>query len=99
MTIPQRLADALVADGFDSEQSPEGIVRFMKGDAKVDLLAPDGLGADPVETGQGRVVQAPGATQAVKRAERSSRSQQLRPRSCPPHVSTSRSTSGISPPC
>ena len=65
----RRVADALVADGFDSEQSPEGIVRFMKGDAKIDLLAPDGLGADPVETGKGRVVQAPGATQAVERAE------------------------------
>lgn len=62
------VADALVADGFGSEQSPEGIVRFIKGDAKIDLLAPDGLGAEPVETGKGRVVQAPGATQAVKRA-------------------------------
>jgi len=62
------VADALVADGFGSEQSPEGIVRFTKGDAKIDLLAPDGLGAEPVETGKGRVVQAPGATQAVKRA-------------------------------
>ncbi|MEP6296550.1 MAG: hypothetical protein ABJ382_04435, partial [Ilumatobacter sp.] len=62
------VADALVADGFGSEQSPEGIVRFTKGDAKIDLLAPDGLGAGPVETGKGRVVQAPGATQAVKRA-------------------------------
>jgi len=41
----------------------------MKGDAKIDLLAPDGLGADPVETGKGRVVQAPGATQAVERGE------------------------------
>lgn len=65
----REVADALVADGFDSEQSPEGIVRFMKGDAKIDLLAPDGLGADPVETGKGRVVQAPGATQAIERAE------------------------------
>lgn len=62
------VADALVADGFGSEQSPEGIVRFTKADAKIDLLAPDGLGAEPVETGKGRVVQAPGATQAVKRA-------------------------------
>ncbi len=65
----RHVADALVADGFDSEQSPEGIVRFMKVDAKIDLLAPDGLGANPVETGKGRVVQAPGATQAVERAE------------------------------
>lgn len=65
----RHVADALVADGFDSEQSPEGIVRFIRGDAKIDLLAPDGLGADPVETGKGRVVQAPGATQAVERAE------------------------------
>jgi hypothetical protein len=52
----RHVADALVADGFDSEQSPEGIVRFIKGDARIDLLAPDGLGADPVETGKGRVV-------------------------------------------
>jgi hypothetical protein len=65
----RHVAGALVADGFDSEQSPEGVVRFVKGDAKIDLLAPDGLGADPVETGKGRVVQAPGATQAVERAE------------------------------
>lgn len=65
----RHVANALVADGFDTEQSPEGIVRFVKGDAKIDLLAPDGLGADPVETGKGRVVQAPGATQAVERAE------------------------------
>ncbi|MGA9277321.1 hypothetical protein [Ilumatobacter sp.] len=68
------VADALVADDFGFGQSPEGIVRFTKGDAKIDLLAPDGLGSDglgpePVEIGQGRVVQAPGATQAVKRAE------------------------------
>lgn len=65
----RHVADALVADGFDSEQSPEGIVRFVRGEAKIDLLAPDGLGAGPVETGRGRVVQAPGATQAMKRAE------------------------------
>lgn len=65
----REVADALVADGFDSEQSPERIVRFMKGDAKIDLLAPDGLGANPVETGKGRVVQAPSATQAIERAE------------------------------
>ena len=65
----RNVADALVADGFDSDQSSEGIVRFVRGDAKIDLLAPDGLGAGPVETGKGRVVQAPGATQAVERAE------------------------------
>lgn len=65
----RHVADALITDGFEAEQSPGGIVRFMKGDAKIDLLAPDGLGADPVETGRGRVVQAPGATQAVERAE------------------------------
>jgi hypothetical protein len=63
------VADALIADGFDSEQSPEGIVRFVRGDAKIDLLSPDGIGPAAVETGKGRVVQAPGATQAVKRAE------------------------------
>jgi hypothetical protein len=41
----------------------------VNGDAKIDLLAPDGLGPVPVETGKGRVVQAPGGTQAVERAE------------------------------
>ena len=111
-------ADALAADGFDSEQSPEGIVRLMKGDPKIDLLAPDGLGPDPVETGKGGVVEAPGGTQAVERAEpiivelagerarfaprtcleRSSRSQLPRRKSSLPHVSTVRSTNGISPP-
>jgi len=65
----RHVADALITDGFLSQQSPEGVVRFVKGDAKIDLLAPDGLEADPVETGRGRVVQAPGATQAVERAE------------------------------
>src|SRR5690606_747314 len=65
----RHVADALVNDGFSSEQSPDGVVRFVKGEAKIDLLAPDGLGSDPVETGRGRVVQAPGATQAVERAQ------------------------------
>ena len=65
----RHVADALITDGFLSQQSPEGVVRFVKGDAKIDLLAPDGLGADHVGTGRGRVVQAPGATQAVERAE------------------------------
>lgn len=114
----RQVADALVADGFDSEQSPEGIVRFMKGDAKIDLLAPDGLGADPVETGKGRVVQArapprrssaprpsswnsqASASRSAPRtcSERSSPSRLLRPKSCPPHDSTRRSTSEISQP-
>jgi hypothetical protein len=65
----RHVADALVNDGFSSEQSPDGVVRFVKDEAKIDLLAPDGLGSDPVETGRGRVVQAPGATQAVERAQ------------------------------
>lgn len=64
----RHVADALVDDGFSSQQSPDGVVRFVKGDASIDLLAPDGLGSDLVETGRGRVVQAPGATQALERA-------------------------------
>lgn len=44
-------------------------MRFVRGDATIDLLAPDGLGTGPVETGRGRVVQAPGTTQAIERAE------------------------------
>jgi hypothetical protein len=63
------IADALVDDGFDYERSPEGVVRFTRGVATVDLLAPDGLGPRPIETRQGRMIQAPGATQAIGRAE------------------------------
>lgn len=65
----RKVADALAAHGFDSEQSPDGIVRFVRHAAKIDLLAPDGLGAGPVETGRGRAVQAPGTTQALQRGQ------------------------------
>ena len=64
----RQMAVALSTDGFGAELSPDGIVRFVKGDAKIDLLAPEGLGSHPVNTGKGRTVQAPGSTQAIERA-------------------------------
>jgi len=64
----RRVTEALSNAGFGADLSPDGIVRFVKGDAKIDLLAPEGLGSHPVDTGKGRTVQAPGSTQAIERA-------------------------------
>ena len=66
--VMRQMAVALSTDGFGAELSPDGIVRFVKGDARIDLLAPEGLGSHPVNTGKGRTVQAPGSTQAIERA-------------------------------
>jgi hypothetical protein len=65
----RQVADALVALGFVIDISPEGVTRFTREAAKVDLLAPDGVGADVVTFPPGHAVQAPGATQALERAE------------------------------
>jgi len=52
------------------EASPDGVTRYVRGDAKIDLLAPDGLGGKPIETSPpGRAVMVPGATQALERTE------------------------------
>lgn len=65
----RELADALLRLGFAVEMSPEGVTRFVRGLAKVDLLAPDGVGAEVVTSPPGHAVQAPGATQALERSE------------------------------
>lgn len=64
------LAQTLVTMGFDVHTSPEGITRYVRGDARIDLLAPERTGSLPVETSPpGRAVSAPGATQALARTE------------------------------
>jgi hypothetical protein len=64
------IAEWLRAAGFTMETSPDGVSRFVRGAAKIDLLAPDGLGASPIATSPpGRAVQAPGTTQALGRTE------------------------------
>ncbi len=68
-TAMRRVSDALVALRFIVEISPEGVTRFTRGSAKVDLLAPEGVGANVVTSPPGHAVQAPGATQALERAE------------------------------
>jgi hypothetical protein len=41
-------ADALLTLGFAVEMSPEGVTRFTSATAKVDLLAPEGVGTDVI---------------------------------------------------
>jgi hypothetical protein len=66
----RRVAAQLEELGFAVEASPDGVTRYVRGDAKIDLLAPDGLGGKPIETSPpGRAVMAPGATQALERTE------------------------------
>lgn len=65
----QRVAGALTAARFLTTTSPEGVTRFERERAKIDLLAPEGIG-DHVETvPPGFAVAAPGATQALSRCE------------------------------
>ena len=40
----REIADALLVLGFAVEMSPEGVTRFTRATAKVDLLAPEGVG-------------------------------------------------------
>ena len=65
----RQIADALVELGFVVEMSPEGVTRFVRSTAKIDLLAPEGVGTDVVTSPPGHAVQAPGATQALERSE------------------------------
>jgi hypothetical protein len=66
----QDVAAALESKGFATTMSPENVTRFQRGRAKIDLLAPDGMGAAPVLTSPpGRALMAPGATQALARTE------------------------------
>ena len=65
----RQIADALLKLDFVIEMSPEGVTRFVRDTAKIDLLAPEGMGADVVTSPPGHAVQAPGATQALERSE------------------------------
>jgi hypothetical protein len=64
------VADALNSQGFTTSMSPENVTRFEHGKAKIDLLAPEGMGINPVLTSPpGHAIQAPGTTQALDRTE------------------------------
>src|SRR5262249_42955361 len=66
----QEVAAALEAAGFVTTMSPESITRFVRDKAKIDLLAPEGIGPEPVLTSPpGIAIAAPGATQALARTE------------------------------
>lgn len=66
-------ADFLQQSGFGlAGVSPDGIAhRYVRGQASIDLLAPEGLGqrADLTTTPPGRTIQVPGGTQALNRTE------------------------------
>ena len=68
------IADVLLTLGFAVEMSPEGVTRFRRATAKIDLLAPDGVGANVLTSPPGHAVQAPGATQALERSGKPDRS-------------------------
>lgn len=63
-------ASALMSIGFTSSESPEGVTRFERDHAKIDLLAPEGIGANAITIPPGHAIQAPGATQALERTVR-----------------------------
>lgn len=65
-----RVARTLVEVGFTVLSSPDNITRFVRGQASIDLLAPEGIGAKATTVPPGYAVQAPGATQAVARRRR-----------------------------
>jgi hypothetical protein len=69
----ERLARALVAAGFDLEgQDAFGVGhRFRRGQATIDILAPDGLSerTRPLTIPPARTVSVPGGTQALARTE------------------------------
>ena len=62
---------AVLADaGFEQDQpSPEGVAhRYRRGEATIDVLAPDHIGARAkLSLGSGRTIEAPGTTQAFGR--------------------------------
>ena len=61
------VAATLTSIGFTSRESPEGVTRFIRDNAKIDLLAPDGIGAKVLTIPPGYAIQAPGASQALER--------------------------------
>jgi hypothetical protein len=62
------VASALTSIDFKSSESPEGLTRFERGHAKIDLLAPEGIGSNAETIPPGYAIQAPGTTQALDRA-------------------------------
>ena len=70
----RKMAANLKQAGFELDGvSADGIAhRYVRGQASIDLLAPEGLGrrADLTTTPPGRTVQVPGGTQALDRTER-----------------------------
>jgi hypothetical protein len=63
------IANVLKTEGFKPELSPEGITKFTRGTARIDLLAPEGMGGDVPTVDGGRAIAAPGTTQALQRTE------------------------------
>jgi hypothetical protein len=61
------VARTLVDIGFSVLSSSDNVTRFVRGDATIDLLAPEGLAGEATTIAPGRAVQAPGATQAIAR--------------------------------
>ncbi len=61
------VARTLVDIGFTVLSSPDDVTRFVRGDATIDLLAPEGLAGHATTIPPGRAVQAPGTTQAITR--------------------------------
>ena len=49
------VASTLTSIDFKSSESPEGVTRFERGNAKIDLLAPEGIGAN-AETIRGATI-------------------------------------------
>jgi hypothetical protein len=62
-----RVARTLVDVGFTVLSSPDNVTRFVRGQASIDLLAPEGIGAKATTGPPGHAVQAPDATQAIAR--------------------------------
>lgn len=63
------VATALSDLGFTVETSPELVTRFVRGVAKIDLIAPEGMGRNVLTSPPGHAVQAPGASQALTRTQ------------------------------
>lgn len=63
------VASALTSAGFITKVSPGGVTRFERNRAKIDLLAPEGIGRRVETIPPGYAVQAPGSTQALARTE------------------------------
>jgi len=63
----RKVAESLVAADFTTSASPEGVTRFVRGQAKIDLLAPEGIGGNATTIPPGYAVQAPGTSQALGR--------------------------------